>query len=268
MPATFAVVPVPYPEMSPFVDLRELRLDAALALVERPPASDGAWSAGAGSATHYLQDVIDGLCELSLRDPLTGLANRRQFEAVLEREIDRVARSGESALLLILDIDHFKSINDTYGHLAGDQVLKGIARILQSSVRPMDMLARIGGEEFAVVLPGCQSGVFGGIVAERIRAAVESASIPVTGGPALQVTISVGGAFALPWIRSSGLLWADRADTQLYAAKAQGRNRVCIETQADSTVSAEEKSLLFAFGSVDMTGDTDSHPRDASGSAN
>lgn len=75
------------------------------------------------SATAYVQRVIDGLCELSLKDPLTGVANRRQFHSVLEREIDVVARSGEPALLLMVDIDHFKKINDSHGHIAGDQVL-------------------------------------------------------------------------------------------------------------------------------------------------
>ncbi|GAA4420929.1 hypothetical protein GCM10023090_09230 [Acidovorax lacteus] len=194
--------------------------------------------------TGYVQGLIDGLCELSLRDPLTGLANRRHFRTVLERELDRVTRSGEAALLLMLDIDHFKSVNDVYGHSAGDRVLQAVARTLASCVRPMDTLARYGGEEFAVVLPACQAA-FGRVVAERIRRAVASTSIEVAPQTQIQVTVSVGGAFALQWIRSTTMLWIDRADQQLYLAKSSGRNCVQIEEQPDSTVSAEEKSLLF-----------------------
>ena len=192
----------------------------------------------------YLQSLIDGLCELSLKDPLTGLANRRHFRTVLEREIDRVTRSGESALLLMLDVDNFKRVNDTYGHMAGDLVLQSVARTLDACVRPMDTLARYGGEEFAVVLPACHAG-FGLAVAERIRQAVESTPIAISPTVELQITISIGGAFALQWIRSTTLLWTERADAQLYKAKMGGRNRVSIEDQPDSTVTAEEKSLLF-----------------------
>ncbi|NMM76523.1 GGDEF domain-containing protein [Acidovorax sp. SRB_14] len=221
------------------IDLRELRLDTARALVEQAGKPLDARSPQA-----YLQDLIDGLCELSLRDPLTGLANRRHFYSVLEREIDRVTRSGEAALLLMLDIDNFKRVNDTYGHLAGDTVLQSVAQTLSSCVRPMDTLARYGGEEFAVVLPACQ-GSFGRVIAERIRRAVADTSVRINAHTELQVTVSVGGAFALQWIRSTTTLWTDRADLQLYKAKSQGRNRVCLEDPPDSTVSAEEKSLLF-----------------------
>lgn len=226
------------------VDLRALRLDTALALIEqgtnRPPQLPHA----ATSPTHYLQSVVDSLCELSLRDPLTGLANRRHFHAALEREVDRVARSGEAALLLMLDIDHFKHVNDTHGHVAGDRVLQVIARALAGCVRPMDTLARYGGEEFAIVLPACHAE-FGRAVAERIRRAVAATPIVVAPNTTVHVTMSIGGAFALQWIRSTTGLWTSRADYQLYRAKSEGRNRVCIEDQPNSTVSAEEKSLLF-----------------------
>ena len=225
------------------VDLRDLRLDTAHALVAQ--AGGGETMAHAPDApSQYLQDLIDGLCELSLKDPLTGLANRRHFRAVLEREIDRVTRSGEAALLLMLDIDHFKKVNDTHGHLAGDLVLQSVARTLSACVRPMDTLARYGGEEFAVVLPACQAA-FGRVVAERIRRSVAGTPIQLPGVGEVNITVSIGGAFAMPWIRSTTLLWTDRADQQLYEAKAAGRNCVSIEEQPDSTVSAEEKSLLF-----------------------
>lgn len=224
------------------VRLSDLRLGTAHALVAR--------SLGSEQALHeqvplqYLQNLIDGLCELSLKDPLTGLANRRHAGAVLEREIDRVARSGEAALLLMVDIDHFKRVNDSHGHLAGDIVIQTVARTLEACVRPMDTVARYGGEEFAIVLPACQFG-FGRVAAERIRRAIESTPIRISPTLTLNITVSVGGAFALQWIRSTTTLWIDRADAELYKAKLAGRNRVSIEEQPDSSVSAEEKSLLF-----------------------
>lgn len=226
-----------------------LRLQAALQLLQRagrapaPGPRDSAW----------LQQVIDALCDLSSRDALTGLANRRQLEMTLEREADRVARSGESALVLLLDIDHFKRVNDTFGHAAGDLVLQAVAACLQRCVRPMDTLVRYGGEEFAIVLPNC-APAFGATVAERMRRTVESHVITEGAAAGSSVTLSAGGAFAPPWVRSSAKLWMQRADAQLYRAKAQGRNRSCLEPAPVSDVSAEEKSLLFAasaFASLD-----------------
>jgi diguanylate cyclase (GGDEF)-like protein len=218
-----------------------LRLDDARALLEH----DGTELPAPGDGpTAYLQRIIDGLCELSLRDPLTGLANRRHFRAVLTREIEIVARSGNSALLLMLDIDHFKKINDTHGHLAGDKVLQAVARCIAGCVRPQDTVARYGGEEFAIVMPDCQAA-YGETVAERVRQSVAALSVPVSPMINLEITTSVGGAFAPVWVRSTADLWIERADTQLYLAKAQGRNRVCIDHQQVISVSPEEKSLLF-----------------------
>ena len=224
------------------IRLRDLRLATAHALVAQSLGSEQALREQV--PLHYLQNLIDGLCELSLKDPLTGLPNRRHISAVLEREIDRVARSGEAALLLMLDIDHFKRVNDSHGHLAGDVVLQSVARTLESCVRPMDTVGRYGGEEFAIVLPTCQFG-FGRVVAERVRRAIESTPIRISPSLTLDITVSIGGAFALQWIRSTTTLWIDRADAELYKAKLAGRNRVSIEDQPDSSVSAEEKSLLF-----------------------
>jgi two-component system cell cycle response regulator len=246
------------------IDLRNLRLDDARALLEHDPANS--LPKLEESPTVYLQKVIDHLCELSLKDPLTGLANRRHFRHVLSREIDVVARSGESALLLMLDIDHFKKINDTYGHLAGDQVLQTIAKCLATCVRPMDTVARYGGEEFAVILPNCQAS-FGQTVAERIRQTVGALSIAVTPQVNLHVTMSIGGAFAPEWVRSTTALWTDRADMQLYRAKSEGRNRVCIEQQSVISVSAEEKSLLFGHLSLGDPAWLESVSSDASNSA-
>ena len=192
-----------------------------------------------------LQAVIDALCELSSRDALTGLANRRQFEVALAREIDRVARAGEPALLLLIDIDHFKRVNDMHGHPVGDKVLQVVASCLLECVRPMDTLARFGGEEFAIILPNCPPA-FGRAVAERIRLRVEQQPIAIEGVAPIAVTISLGGAFAPQWVRSTAALWVARADAQLYRAKAEGRDRACLEQAPDVQVSAEEKSLLFS----------------------
>ncbi len=200
---------------------------------------------GAPGSAVWQQALINALVELSSRDALTGLANRRAFELALGREIDRVARSGEPALLLALDIDHFKQVNDTHGHAAGDQVIRAVGHALVDSVRPMDLVARVGGAEFAVILPNCAS-TFGETVAERVRRRVERMPVALSpSGIQISVTISVGGAFAHQWVRSTPALWKERADQQLYRAKTQGRNLVRLEPTAVSVVSNEEKRLLF-----------------------
>ena len=220
-----------------------LQLDTALQLLRQ---SGHGLPAGTPGSEAWLQSLIDSLVDLSSRDALTGLANRRSFELALAREIDRVARAGEPALLLALDIDHFKNVNDTYGHAAGDLVLKAVGSVLMDCVRPMDMVARVGGEEFAIVMPNCPAA-FGEAVAERVRRRVEAMPVNIGLSQTIQVSVSIGGAFAPQWVRSSPALWIERADVQLYRAKAQGRNRVCLEPSAVSVVSAEEKALLFGI---------------------
>ena len=234
------------PSSSP-IQLQHLQLDDARALLDHSMVV--ALPSPEVSPTQYLQSVIDGLCELSLKDPLTGLGNRRHFRAVQERTIDGVARSGDPALLLMMDIDHFKKVNDTYGHQAGDKVLQAIAKSVASCVRPLDTVARFGGEEFAVVLPNCHAS-FGSTVAERIRSTVEALVIPISPSQTIRVTISVGGAYAPEWVRSTAALWTERADVQLYRAKSEGRNRVCLDQQQEIYVSAEEKNLLFGHLSL------------------
>lgn len=191
-----------------------------------------------------LQALIDGLCALSSRDGLTGLANQRQFRLVLDRELDRVSRTGEPLALLLIDIDHFKRINDRHGHPAGDQVLMAMARMLETGVRPMDTVARIGGEEWAIVLPSSLPAHACG-TAERLRAEIEHTPVFLEGGMPVEYTISCGVAAAASWAATSTTGLIAEADRALYAAKRAGRNRVCVAGESRQAISAEERSALF-----------------------
>lgn len=212
-------------DMAHSVDLQALSLDAALRLIRH---SGHPVNAEGTAPQLYVQAVIDALCSLSSHDALTGLANRHIFTQAIDRELDRVSRLGSVALLLMVDMDHFKRVNDTHGHVVGDEVLKQLAQRLQECVRPMDTVARFGGEEFALVLPNC-SYAYGELVAERIRQAIKGRPFTVAPGLELHLTVSIGGAYAPQWIRSEAAIWIERADRQLYRAKREGRNRVCLE---------------------------------------
>ncbi|MCK5931445.1 MAG: diguanylate cyclase [Fulvimarina manganoxydans] len=163
----------------------------------------------------------------ALTDPLTGLGNRRAFEALLKVELAAIARQGVPLSMLLLDVDHFKRINDTHGHETGDRVLKRLAFVLRQNVRDADYVFRLGGEEFCVLLPGA-SRAAAVKVAERIRRVTGSANLG-SADRLLSVTFSIGVSTArtsaIPHIR----LYAS-ADSALYQAKTDGRDRVC---QAD-----------------------------------
>jgi diguanylate cyclase (GGDEF)-like protein len=191
-----------------------------------------------------LQRMINALCDLSLQDGLTGLANARHFRLALEREVERAARTGEPCALLMLDLDDFKKINDTYGHPAGDQVLQRVARILAENLRPMDTVARYGGEEFAVIQPNSLAA-YAMQAAERLRLKIAGEPILLADETTVQATISIGVACSLPWAPLSAAEFLAAADRYLYQAKAQGRNRVCGETSAVAIVSGEERAALF-----------------------
>lgn len=222
--------------------LADLDLDEALRLLHHARQDEAL--AGGVRDTRGLQALIDGLCALSSRDGLTGLANQRQFRLVLDRELDRVSRTGEPLALLLIDIDHFKRINDRHGHPAGDQVLMAMARMLESGVRPMDTVARIGGEEWAIVLPSSLPAHACG-TAERLRAEIEHAPVFLEGGTPVEYTISCGVAAAAPWAATSTTGLIAEADRALYAAKRAGRNRVCVAGESRQAISAEERSALF-----------------------
>ncbi len=162
--------------------------------------------------------------KLALTDALTGLANRRAFQEALEAEVARVDRHGRPASLLFLDLDHFKAVNDTHGHAVGDEVLEGFAQVLKQGCRKGDLGARIGGEEFAVLLPAT-ARVPASLMAERVRRVVEARPLGRT--VRVPVTVSIGLATTedLPQPPSAEELLR-RADAALYRAKAEGRNRV------------------------------------------
>lgn len=162
--------------------------------------------------------------ELSSRDGLTGLYNRREFEARLREETQRARRYAKPLSVIILDIDHFKNVNDRYGHQAGDETLIAVADLIRLSARPMDAVCRYGGEELAVILPETDaSGA--GIVAERIRASVAESLTITPQGDEIHVTVSIGiAAYPLDSDTGSGLVKA--ADDALYTAKQEGRNLV------------------------------------------
>jgi diguanylate cyclase (GGDEF)-like protein len=176
----------------------------------------------------------------ALTDELTGCFNRRSFEMQLERDLQMAARLRLPLSLILIDIDKFKDVNDTYGHEAGDQVLRVLANNLREELRGVDTAARYGGEEFAVILP--QAGPEGALlVAERLRAKVESMVIPHVG----QITVSLGVA-TFPSNASSRDTLVVTADRALYDAKHSGRNRVCMP-HSDPAPGPDE---AFNHGSV------------------
>ncbi|WP_428825475.1 PAS domain S-box protein [Azonexus sp. IMCC34842] len=170
-----------------------------------------------------IQNEIERLSQIDL---LTNLANRRHFMALAEREFARAVRYKGELSVLMIDADHFKNVNDSYGHKAGDAVLATLGEILRTSLRDVDIAGRIGGEEFAVVLP--ETGTDEAFdVAERIRTCIAASSIPVQDGTPLKVTVSIGISKFTDEGSSIEILM-DRADEQLYLAKRSGRNKVCV----------------------------------------
>ena len=169
--------------------------------------------------------LLARLSRQALSDELTGLPNRRAFIDELDRVQAAMRRSTVPASIAVLDIDHFKQVNDTYGHAGGDVALKALADVLRETLRGEDFLARIGGEEFALVLRGTDLSVAGRI-AERMRERVAAACIVLPDGRKTHVTISIGVAPFMPNCKDQACLKA--ADQALYKAKESGRNKVCV----------------------------------------
>jgi len=173
-----------------------------------------------------LKQSRDELLRLSRTDGLTGLYNRRTFDDMLAREWRRLARAGEPLAVIMIDVDHFKLYNDTYGHGGGDVCLQRVARAAEGALqRPADIVARYGGEEFVALLP--ETKLDGAIaVAEAIRLAVSALEIPHAGSKtAAHVTVSLGAACTVPQPDADPASLLEIADQQLYIAKSEGRNR-------------------------------------------
>lgn len=158
--------------------------------------------------------------ELAQTDPLTGIANRRRVMAALDHLVVKSHRQNEPLALIMFDIDHFKSVNDTYGHPHGDKVLQEVARITRNQARDGDIVGRVGGEEFVWIVPGADKA-FARIISERLRLAI---SVGTAIGDRPPVTVSIGFTSLIP--DDSSLSLFARADAALYEAKGAGRNRV------------------------------------------
>lgn len=195
--------------------LKEIELEAKTRIVEM--------TMNLHVANEQVNAENDELKDMAYIDPLTRLGNRRQYESIAGAELNRCARLRNSFGLLVVDIDHFKKVNDTYGHAAGDAILAGVAKQLEKQIRRYDFVFRYGGEEFVVILPETTLDA-GKVVAERIRVAVESHPFSFE-NQSIPVTISLGGAI----FEAGAVVDLDSlfklADEALYEAKEAGRNR-------------------------------------------
>jgi diguanylate cyclase (GGDEF)-like protein len=175
---------------------------------------------GADAEAKYHEEIY----RMTIVDGLTQIHNKRYLQEALEREVMRARRHGRELAVLMFDIDHFKRINDQYGHLAGDHVLRELARVVQTRVRRDEVFARYGGEEFALILP--ETSLEGaGQLAEILRDKIEKHTF-VFQGERIPVTISMGGAILRE--DDTGTDLVKSADAKLYEAKRSGRNRVCV----------------------------------------
>jgi diguanylate cyclase (GGDEF)-like protein len=192
---------------------------------------------------NQVQGIIDALCALSTHDGLTGLINAAFFHTILSREIDRNLRTGRTCGLMVIDIDHFKQINDTYGHGTGDEVLRSVGQQLKFNLRSMDIAARIGGEEFAVILSECTPE-------DAIRAAtrVHDALNPLTVSlqqDTLQLTASSGLVWTYSNMQVNSATLLSEADLEMYRAKRSGGGKLFHGIPEVPQVSPRERSALM-----------------------
>lgn len=200
-----------------------------------------------------LRHEIEALRAEVTLDFLTGLYNKRYLDFCLSQEMERTLRSRQATTVVMLDIDHFKKVNDTWGHVAGDTVLQHIAKILANSVRKLDVCCRSGGEEFTIVLPSTPM-LIGIQVAERIRQFIEETVVNVNGAD-IAVTASLGVNSFHHRSNMTQQAFLETVDTQLYRAKKAGRNQVCFATpqeeRATLQVSSDERAALFGSDEKD-----------------
>ncbi|MFQ5595053.1 MAG: diguanylate cyclase [Anaerolineae bacterium] len=173
-----------------------------------------------------LREARDQMEVLATYDNLTGLLNRRALYEHIEAEMKRAEREAEPMSLVLLDVDHFKAVNDQHGHHVGDQTLRLVADTIAHNKRPYDWAGRWGGEEFLLVLPGATLAEASDI-AERVRAAVAAAALPLPDGRRLHVQVSLGVTSMAPTEPQPLDTLLQQADEALYCAKRQGRNQVC-----------------------------------------
>jgi diguanylate cyclase (GGDEF)-like protein len=198
-------------------------------LIRKPVAASQllAWVGSLLVINHRVKGLlrlIERLEEQATTDPLTGLFNRRLFYRRQDEELARATRAGDDIALIYMDIDHFKQVNDNHGHNAGDEVLKQVAGIISSTLRKSDVVGRIGGEEFVILLPGT-APKYALMISERLRRLVEGNVFKLPAGT-LNATVSAGLCCARhPW-QLAPQEFVDKADQALYTAKESGRNRV------------------------------------------
>lgn len=210
--------------------------------------SDGSTCRFSSEITSLHQEV-SRLSELVSSDPLTQLFNYRHFIQALEQEIERSQRTLQPTSLIMVDVDHFKKVNDEWGHEKGNQALKLIANCIIQNIRKLDIACRYGGEEFAIILPSSDL-ITSARVAERIRASIEETPLIISAEnePLQQLNLTASAGLSLydgHNVPNTSTI-VEAADEQLYLAKKQGRNRVCFAPQEEvlQQVSLEEKQAL------------------------
>ena len=214
---------------------------------EKPDCPVGeAWCPRLGELTATLARA-DELSQQVHTDGLTGLFNYRHFQLMLERELERTRRTGQPLSLVMVDLDHFKRINDRWGHETGNRVLQHCAGVMAKALRKIDIACRYGGEEFALMLPGTPLPRAVN-AANRLRLAIAETPLQQPEGP-LFVTASMGAEVFQKGDETAPAEFVERADAQLYQAKAQGRNRVCHQpfdlSRPRGQVGRDEKEALF-----------------------
>jgi two-component system cell cycle response regulator len=203
-----------------------------------------------------LHGECERLHELSHTDPLTGVFNRRHLMAALDQERERTRRTGLPTSLIMIDLDHFKRINDTYGHQAGDEALKWTSQLWRNSLRRIDILCRYGGEEFAVILPGTRLNA-AVRAAKRLQAAMEKAPVTLQ-GRSVPLTASFGVDTYLHTEELTSRAFLKRTDHYLLEAKIKGRNQVCCQKPEKARepleVTVDERAALFGGSSLPAQG--------------